>query len=78
MTERDQLATTEPEEHAERSQTMQENATIISESLSENIVPILTIAILGYLGRRWIVRIVLGAVFAVFAVGLATVLAVTM
>jgi hypothetical protein len=56
---------------------MQENAAVISDSLSGYIVTVLLIVTLGYLGRRWIIRVVLFAVFAVFAVGLATVLAVT-
>lgn len=57
---------------------MQENAAVISDSLSGDIATVMLIFILGYLGRRWMVRVVLGAVFAVFAVGLATVLAMTM
>jgi hypothetical protein len=56
---------------------MQENSAVISDYLSGDIVTVLLIVILGYLSRRWIVRVVLGAVFAVFAVGLATVIAMT-
>lgn len=57
---------------------MQENITFVSDSIEVNIATILALVVLGYLGRRWIVRVVLGAVIAVFVVGLATVLAVTM
>lgn len=56
---------------------MQENVAVMSDSLSGYIVTVLLIVILGYLGRRWIIRVVLGAVFAVFAVGLVTVLDMT-